>query len=554
VKGPSPLARHLAAPLLLAALTAALYFPVQRLFFTKDDPAILAHVVDRGVASGFTSPEAWQAHNRLFFTPLLNASLGADLALFGLRAGPFYAHHLASIALAGVLFYLLLARTVPAAIAAFAAAAFVSGAPVGEVATQLMSRHYVEGLVLSLAAALAWGATDGPPPGRLREIAAALLCVLASAAKEVFLPLPLFLLLVTPSRRRDASRVALLAATLGASLAWRVAMLGVLGRSYAPGQLSPRALLGNAGSLAAALPEALFGLSPAASALVLALLLAGSLAWVRDRARLARVLGAAALFAGPVLPVAAWLGIGSRYVLVGWALLVALAALSAAALWERAVAGRAGAVVVLGALAVGAVPGGRDRFDRSLGEAGRESAEGRFFLASGSGDVLRDPVAPFWYFRGLARLRPVYGPAGAPGVVVNDASYLCGTAGAAARVHVSAPEGVVVPETAREAAARAAACRNVVEGPLPASISFDRGLLEWELGPPADGSWGLVFLVPAFRFDVPRAGRHYLQWPPFGKELAVRVRHVSDAGVVTYGPEMRAPLVDGRARVAGGTP
>lgn len=545
------LARDGAVALLLAALTVALYAPVRHLFFTKDDPAILAHVVDSGVARDFTSPASWQAHNRLFFTPLLNASLGADLALFGLGAARFYAHHLASIALAAVLLYLLLARAVPATVAAIAAAAFVSGAPVAEVATQLMSRHYVEGLVLALAALLAW-VEPGGVPGRPRELLALLLCVLASAAKEVFLPLPLFLLLVTPARRRDGARVALLAAALGASLAWRLAMLGFLGRSYAPGQLSPRALTGNLGALATALPEALLGLSPAASAVVLALLLAGSLAWVNGRERLVQALGAAALFAAPVLPVAAWLRIGSRYVLVGWALLVALAALSAGVLRTRALAGRAGAVLLLAALAVAAVPGGRARFARSLAEAGRESAEGRFFLASAPGDVLVDPAAPAWTFRGLARLRAAYGPPGAPGVVVNDPLYLCGPAGAASRVRVSTPEGSVVPEPPAEAAARAEACRRVVERPLPATVSFDRGLLEWTLGPAADGSWGLVFLVPAFRFDVPREGRHYMQWPPFGDELAVRVRHVSPDGVATYGPEMRAPVVDGRARVTGG--
>lgn len=543
-----------AAPLLLGALTLLLYAPVRGLFFTKDDPAILAHVVERGLLADFTSPEAWQSHNRLFFTPLLNASLAADLSLAGLRAGPFYAHHLAALLLAALLLQRVLAREVPAAIATVSAALFLAGAPVAEVATQLMSRHYVEGLALSLAAVLAWRVPD-EARSRGRDAVAALLCVLAGAAKEVYLPLPLFLLLVTPpGRRRDPARLALLGAALAVGLGWRFAMLGAVGRSYAPDQLGPAALLSNAGALAAALPAALFGLGRPVSFALLAVLLALSLAWVVGRGRPGVAAGAAVLFAAPILPVAAWVGIGGRYVLVGWALLVTLAALSAGALRDRGPSGRAGAAVILVALAAGSLPGGRARFERSLAEAARESAEGRFFLSSGNGDLLLDPAAPPWYFRGLAALRAAFGPAGSPGAVANDPIALCGEAGAAARVFVSRAAGAPTPASGEEAAARSAACRGIVEAPLGGAVSFDRGLLEWTLGPPREGSWGIVFLVPAYRFDVPPAGRHYLQWPPFGAELALRLRHVSTSGIATYGPELRARLSDGRARVEGGAP
>lgn len=234
--------RHpaLGAVLSLAILVAAgalLRGTAASSYWLFDDPQILRFVEAQSAWQAFFRPEVWQRLEAPFFTPLLTASYAADLHAFGLAPAAFHAHQAISLVLAAAATALFLRRWVSLPWATAAALLFIAGFPSGVVASQVMTRHYVEGLVLALAAWHFFIASASGARARLRAWAGGACYLLAMLAKEVYIPL-IVILAVTALAARPAplqawrtvaARLLPFAIALGVYLPWRWAMLSGAG-------------------------------------------------------------------------------------------------------------------------------------------------------------------------------------------------------------------------------------------------------------------------------------------------------------------------------------
>lgn len=160
-----------------------------------DDPWILLHAQQNSLWQDFLRPSIWQQFSNVTFTPWLIVSFSIDRVLFGLTPAAFYLHQLVAIAAAAFLFCLCLNLWCRLVFALAGTLLFVVGLPTMLVAEQLMTRHYVEGLAFALAALYLF--VQHLRDGRIwMWVAAAVFYLLAISANEIFVPLPVVLLLV----------------------------------------------------------------------------------------------------------------------------------------------------------------------------------------------------------------------------------------------------------------------------------------------------------------------------------------------------------------------
>lgn len=243
------------AALLLGLAVWLLHGSALQGFWRVDDPLILLYISEHPSLPGyFFSPGHWQALGVPFFTPWLTLDYWLDAHLFGLAPRGFYLHHLIMIWATALASYLLLRRPLGQFWAGAASVLFLAGGPTLIVAQQLMSRHYVTGLLFMLLALYFWLQARGRAWSWQLGVATA--CYLAAMLnKEVYAPLPLVLLFLGQDslRQRLAALVPFALTALGFVL-WRGTMLGTAVGGY--GALtSPRKWLTSLTSL----PEALLG-------------------------------------------------------------------------------------------------------------------------------------------------------------------------------------------------------------------------------------------------------------------------------------------------------
>lgn len=172
-----------------------------------DDTQILLHAHQYSIWQDFLVPQIWQQFSPANLTPWLIFSFEVDMALFGLNPTFFYIHQLLAIWAAGCLMYLCLTLWCRPLFAVGGALLFLSGLPVMLVAEQLMTRHYIEGLVFSLMALYAF-VMHLRYNSRVALLFALLMYVLAVSAKEIYVPLPAVLLVLPASQWRARLRAA----------------------------------------------------------------------------------------------------------------------------------------------------------------------------------------------------------------------------------------------------------------------------------------------------------------------------------------------------------
>lgn len=198
-----------------------------------DDPLIVQYVQTLlDFYTPFINAAAWRELGAPFFTPLLTLIFQLAYQLFGLNTVGHYLLHLTGVTAVACLTCALVARHSTTLGGLCAAALFLLGAPTSVVAAQLMTTHYVWGLVLALASIFGWQRFVA-----LRQWGwaafSALLYLLAMLGKEIFAPLPLVLaVLVLRAAPRDwralTHLVGLAPHTLAAVgyVAWRAGMIG----------------------------------------------------------------------------------------------------------------------------------------------------------------------------------------------------------------------------------------------------------------------------------------------------------------------------------------
>jgi len=184
-------AAHGLALLIPLSFYALLYHPVLEAWWMFDDPALLHYVHRANPLQGFYDPTV----KLPFYTPWLGLSYAVDYYLFDLEHQFYYAHHLLSFMVALVLLYVLLRLSLTPWLASMGLLLFLANAPVAQVSQFLMTRHYLEGLSFTLLALLAY--LRAQREQRLSWALVGALCyALAATTKEIYLPLPLILLLL----------------------------------------------------------------------------------------------------------------------------------------------------------------------------------------------------------------------------------------------------------------------------------------------------------------------------------------------------------------------
>lgn len=222
--------RDVLAVIALVALVLLAHGGVLAQWWLWDDPQLLYGAMRFSTADHFTNPGAWQQQSAANFVPMLMLAMEIDLGIFGVEPRGFYVHHLLIFAAAMLALYAYCRTFATPLVAGIAVAAVTLAQPAFTVASLLMDRHYAEGLLMSgVALVLFRGARDRP----WRAVAAAAFYLLACLEKEVFVPLPL-LVVVQDWFTRVGLRVWLRNAMLcGAAtvayVAWRIFMLGSFG-------------------------------------------------------------------------------------------------------------------------------------------------------------------------------------------------------------------------------------------------------------------------------------------------------------------------------------
>lgn len=382
----------------LCAWLASAVANVDWVYLDVDTVNLALQAQQFGPRDYFLRPAVQAVLSSANLAPWVTASFDLDVSMFGAEGRIFRVHQWISVSLLALSTYALARRAAGPLLAATAAALFLASRPVATALSWLSIRHYVEGLVFLNLALLLYSdrERDGGRGQRTRRICSAAFYGLATTAKEVFVPLPLFLFAAErgPARERLGA--------LGFHLAvaflyvpWRLWMLSG-GGGYMP--VTPMGLVHGAWPLIAALPEAAFA-PPVISGMV-GTMLAGLaiLAIFGRHVRSQPIAVAVACVLGPILTVA-WLiaGFGLDnslrfFLLPTWLAIVGLAFFSASL---RTRAGRSSVATVIGLLAIPAAIGARAELGHRAELQGRGRACVDLLTHAGSDmaiDLGRSPI------------------------------------------------------------------------------------------------------------------------------------------------------------------
>ena len=194
---PARFYRDAQAIMLLLLLIVLLFHDAVSGYWRYDDTFILWHALNSKGLSAFYNPSVWQQLSAANLTPWATFSFKVDLKLAGISPQFFYIHQLFSLGLVAIAAYALCRQWVSTFWAWLCVCLFLVGAPVAVVANQLMTRHYLEGMLFALLAMLAFVLA-------LRQqrlawaVAGALAYALATTAKEVYVPLVLLVFVIPP--------------------------------------------------------------------------------------------------------------------------------------------------------------------------------------------------------------------------------------------------------------------------------------------------------------------------------------------------------------------
>ena len=141
---------HLVFVFLLFLLPFGRYCQILSGYWRWDDTAILLQLLKTPVWKYFCIPKVYQLLSCANFTPWVMLSYVGDLTLFGLNPLAFYLHHLLSLSFIIVAGYYFLSLWVDKKFAFSGMVLFTIGAPVATVIQQLMTRHYLEGLLFAI--------------------------------------------------------------------------------------------------------------------------------------------------------------------------------------------------------------------------------------------------------------------------------------------------------------------------------------------------------------------------------------------------------------------
>lgn len=384
-----------AALMLLALATAVLYHDALAAWWRADDGAHLEFVSWYAPWQYFFIPEVTREFSSANVTPWNAFTYSINLALFGLKPAGFYAHQLASLWLTAAATFVLLRLWLPTGWSLFGAMLFLVGAPSAHVANELMTGHYLEGLLFSICATCFHVHAVRKGSYGL-AIAGAAFYLLATSCKEVYVPLPAILLFLPEGDWRARMRMLVPFAVVAAGyVAWRIAVLGALIGGYNPHH-SGYGQAGVARQLAS-IPSILFGKNTLGyGALAGAAAITGWTLWKAPR-HLPFMLVAGASVVAPLVPLTVYPGIAiaDRYLFLVWWIAAVLLAFACGGLPAHRYLRGAIALAIL----LAATVNGRAEQDALRDNQAPYEAFYRFAATSRESDVLLLPSEHRHYLR-----------------------------------------------------------------------------------------------------------------------------------------------------------
>jgi hypothetical protein len=218
----------------LVVLAAALFYGLPKGYWRGDDPAILWHAMNSKGLNAFYNPLDWQKLSPNNLTPWITFSFKIDLWLAGLSPQVLYIHSIVSLMLVVVAAYALNRHWMSPLWAFLSVCLFLTGAPTASVTELLMTRHYMDGLLFALISVIAF--IQALRRRQIRwAVLGAIFYALAATAKEIYVPLVLVILFF-PSVGSHKLRLRLAAPYVVVSLfyiVWRGFMLESVIGGYA---------------------------------------------------------------------------------------------------------------------------------------------------------------------------------------------------------------------------------------------------------------------------------------------------------------------------------
>jgi len=519
-----------AVVLCLAALDLVLYHKVLRLWWTYDDVNNLRTVFDYTLTDPYFNAAVWPQQ---LFTPLMVTAFSAGLKLFALNVFRWYVAQLAIVCVMTAIVFgtlrLFLSRG-PAASASFV---FAAAVPLCSVVMQLSTVHYLIAITLgALATACYACAIRHSKP--FFAAASAVLYLIAMLAKEIAVPLPLFLIALPVGRLRMRVRYASTHLVASACyFLWRHAVIGTFLGAYSWAiELSewPHLILNFPRRVLSAEAGANFWAGGFLIAVMLCVIL---IAGLRSRSAQALIVTSIVATIGPLLPLAK--EINRRHVLLAWLAVAIAFAASAWTLRNKRLRALLLVAIPLVTIVVNRAEW-RYEFPRRL----RMSDEARFFFSMPPNGLLRNPLVPPPV---MLELRWLIGHLQRPqgGAWFFDDYFLCANDFSGKRLwEFDETRRAIVEITPRVPALAAEHCRAIRwSAPLTVRFRYVPPALHWDLGPYRDGQFSALIGDGLESFELPP--REALNLPGV-KALTLRIRYASPQGWNTYSPNLNLDL------------
>ena len=516
----SAISRHVSVLLIFVA-TFLVHGHVIDRFWLNDDPQVLLHAARHGAAEVLTDRNSWQELSGSNFTPLVTLSFDLDLTLFGLEPAMFYVHQLLGVAVAALMLRLLMLElgTGPRR-ALLLALLFVVAPPAIHVAGHLMTRHYVEGLILALVSVISW--SRAAREGEARPWLIAVSCVAylgALLAKEVFVLLPLVLLafaIPVRSWRWVIAALAPFAAVLALYLGWRWWIL------ESGGGYGERNLLTHFVSVT----ESWIDRDPSAALWI-------SVALLIVVVTLRTAIGYARLALIATAVIAPLFGVGDalepRHLLVP-----GVAALTGALFCIDRERNRRKRIVFMMVLLATAIVGAAAGIGRAVESTERMEAEGRYVWEKSSASPPLYATSPGWYLDGLIDLDRLLRSQSSPAVVYSRTGMVLENGDR--RFITFDEDGTPRSVTPGEESMRR---RYEPSAPIGLVIDRDGRALRWSFGPDCDCEWRFYSYPDYQMFAVPAEGTRIVPRPLERQWFRIG-RYMSD-GRWTLSPPLALP-------------
>lgn len=525
-----PRIRDLAICIFLLFAVVKLYGAAVNLWFIEDDTQILKQAIKYEPLQYFAVPEVWQELSDSNFTPWVTFSFAADYSLFGLNPRMFYVHQLVALWLCSVVLYFVLRLWSKPLPSFLGACLFLAGTPVAAVSRELMTRHYVEGLLFSLLSLYFF--VKGLRTDRFAwSLCAAFFCLAAMTAKEVYAPLALLLVALPEKDWKTRLKFSIpLFSLLLFYLFWRWWMLGALVGGYNSGVAEGASWISKASHMFTVLT----GAAPRNAAVFLCVLVAVSAYWIcQTRRRFLFSLWVCILVVAPVLTIPDFL-YSYRQFLVIWVMIAVLCSFVFGYYWSLGRVGRLAGVAFIAMVFLTALASSRVVWADGLARSRHMSEDGKFYLRAGPENVLAHPAAPPWYYEGLDWLRRHYGLKAGPKMYYDDI-YLCGKSLDGKKIWTYSPVKDRETEiTGSILTLRRAFCGKVRwDADLKVKVDYGDSILRWRFGPYKNGEYAFVLGAAQWPYSVPRSGSIRTK---LGSTPEFRVRYTSPNGWITYSP------------------